>query len=154
MRAFSVVLVLAWLLGIILGVAGVSPVVVILVSLATGFIGSRVRQSVQVATVAAVLVCLGFVWGDSGGGWRGGDCKMASPVRVTVIGQPQIQAQWVLAVVEDERGCRMLVSADRFSELGEGDVVELAGGGGQSLDKVREYSAGYAGFLERRGLSA
>ena len=64
MRAFSVVLVLAWLLGIILGVAGVSPVVVILVSLATGFIGSRVRQSVQVATVAAVLVCLGFVWWD------------------------------------------------------------------------------------------
>ena len=154
MRAFSVVLVLAWLLGIILGVAGVSPVVVILVSLATGFIGSRVRQSVQVATVAAVLVCLGFVWGDSGGGWRGGDCKMASPVRVTVIGQPQIQAQWVLAVVEDERGCRMLVSADRFSELGEGDVVELAGGEVQYLDKVREYSVGYAGYLERRGISA
>lgn len=154
MRAFFLVLLLAWLLGIILGVAGVSPVVVILVSLATGFSGSRVRQSVQVAVAALVLVFLGFVWGSGTGERRGDDCEMASPARATVIGQPQIQARGVLVTVEDEGGCRALVTVDRFSELGEGDVVELAGGEVQSLDKVREYSVGYAGYLERRGISA
>lgn len=154
MRAFFLVLLLAWLLGIILGVAGVSPVVVILVSLATGFSGSRVRQSVQVAVAALVLVGLGFVGGSGAGEWRGDDCEMASPARATVIGQPQIQAQGVLVTVEDESGCRALVTVDRFSELGEGDVVGLAGGEVQPLDKVREYSIGYAGYLERRGISA
>lgn len=152
MRAFFVVILLAWLGGIALGVAGVSVVVVLLVAVALGL--GVVRQAQQIAVVGALLICLGYVWGDYTGISKISDCDFGTSVTGEVVGQPQIQADRILVVVQESQGCRMLATVGRFSELEEGDVVELVDGDIQSLNDVREYSVGYAGYLERRGISA
>lgn len=154
MRAFFVVLVLAWLGGITLGVAGAPVVAVWLIVAAIGLGVLRVSQVVQLAAAALMLVLLGYVWGGYSGASKVSGCGFESSVIGEVSSQPQIQAQRVLVVIKDEHGCQALVTMGRFSELEEGDMVELTGGQVQSLDDVRDYSAGYAGYLERRGISA
>lgn len=146
------VLLLAWLVGVALGIAGLSVVVMLLAAAAFGL--GAVRHCFQLAITTALLICLGYVWGGYAGISGIGDCNFEPGATGGIIGQPRIEAERVLVVIQSEHSCRALVTTGRFSELEEGDVLELTGGQVQSLQEVRDYSAGYAGYLERRGISA
>lgn len=155
MRAFFLVLLLAWLMGVALGVAGLPLVVALLAAAVAGLVVVKSRLTAQVVVGAVLLVCLGYVWGGYPSLLLTRDgCTFAAPVEVTVVGQPQVQARNILVTAEDGRGCRLLAMVGRFNELKEGDVIELAGRQIQSLDDVREFSVGYASYLERRGIGA
>lgn len=145
------------MLGTALGVIGLRVSVALIAVALVGIVVFLLRRSSQVVFAALMLTWLGFVWAvASGGGGQARivDCKLVDAVKFRIVGPVQVQEKQVRFVAESTEGCRIMVSTSRFADFGEGDVVELTGGELQTLAEVRDYSAGYARYLERQGITA
>lgn len=113
------------------------------------------RQKSFLLVTVVVLLWLGSVWGDASLKWGVIDeCEFVSPAYVVVVSEPEWQTTRVRFEADDSRGCRVLVTASRFSGVGRGDEIKIDGGGISNLEKVSDYSEGYADYLKRRKISA
>ncbi|HLD26242.1 MAG TPA: ComEC/Rec2 family competence protein [Candidatus Andersenbacteria bacterium] len=154
MRAFFVLFLLAWLLGLSLGVAHVHMYIA---SAASALVGAGILARawrVPYALVAMLLVLLGFIRVSADVGEQHVDCVPASPFAERIIEPVTIETGRVQLITEDQTGCRVLVYAARFIDVQAGDAVQLTRGTIKSLADAREYSAGYAEYLSRRGIGA
>jgi len=153
-RTFFLLFLLAWLLGIGLGVSGFNLSIVLVAAALVGAVVFLLRERSPIVFGALALVWLGFVWAAVSGGVAAEQCEFAAPSQVRVVERVELQERRVRFVAETATGCRALVTAGRFTGIGEGDTVRLSGGDIESLSDVGEYSAGYASYLERQGISA
>ena len=154
MRKFFLLFLLAWLLGVSLGAAGIGFWVAILAAALTAGAVFFLKQRSQIVFTSLALVWLGFVWGSvSAASVTAEPCDLSALGQARIVAPVQLREQQVRFVAEFEGGCRILVSAERFAGVREGDVIELVGGEVQTPDDVREFSEGYAKYLERQGIS-
>lgn len=154
MRQFLLWLLLAWVGGIVLGVAGLDWRAVLLTAVGAAIFAWLRREPTQLLVVSVMLLALGFVWGLGPGDKLGVNvCNINLPSTLRIVEQPVLQATRVRFIAVDDNGCKVWVNASRFSGVGESDVVELSGGEVQQVVEVREYSSGFADYLVRRGIS-
>lgn len=153
MRFFLFVLITAWLLGIVIGVSVLgSRWLAVGILVVIGLI-IWTKQSWSVGTAAVILICLGFVYGGSAEQKKLNECERGERLQGVVVGRPEKREKQVRFEAEIDN-CLVLVSTSPWLEVRRGDKVEIKGGRWQNLDEVADFSAGYAAYLKRQGISA
>ncbi len=150
MKSFFVLLLIAWLLGIVGGVFQENILYWIPVFALVVFLIVRYIPSLQIGTAMICLATLGSVWGAAAN-VQTPQCSVPNPLTGTITRIYKLtdqQAQYVVTVSPD---CTMLVTTNRFPEFGEGDVVSITGKAELVTDMPEEL-AGYAQFLQRNGI--
>lgn len=101
--------------------------------------------------MCGILVILGFVYARAAQPLAQ-SCSFAVPV-VATVREHFVGTQRNRYVVEDNRGCRLLVTAPRFPLYTPGDTVGLRGTV-QPVAQLAESNIGYADYLSRRSIVA
>lgn len=152
MRLVTLVLVAAWVAGIVSGVIGIG-LGILLATAAVGLAALAWRFYPAVGVAAAALILLGGVWGDvSVRRVYDMSCEVAAEFsgRVTVSRFESARAQYELTT---PAGCRVLLTAARFPQYRLGDDLAVVGKV-QSAADIPDAYAGFRKYLRRRGFAA
>lgn len=150
MRAFLVILLIAWLLGLVLAVANMTWLPVILSAGGSMLLARIGRMTAPLILLTGVLVVLGFIRGDFVATTA---CTMPPTDMVYVVDSVKVEATRVQYVVEAPNACTILVFASRWPLLRAGTEVEILGGTRSSIADIQQENEGYASYVARRGLT-
>lgn len=137
--------------GVAGGVAGTAGWWLVAGGLVAIAIAIRYKFNWSLPAAMIFLIALGWVYGWSAGQLQVTTCDEVEEKAAVVEGQPEYMEKQVRFVARIDE-CRILVSASPWLMVGRKDKVIISGGRRQSLAEVREFSAGYADYLARRGI--
>lgn len=141
-----------WILGCVFGVAGIGHRWLIVSALIILFVGWGLKRTKYEIIAMVVIGILGFVYGFSSMQVELTECEFSSLERGIILKRPNYKSSQV-SFVAKIKDCFTLVSVTPFADVGRGDNIKLKGGTVQSLSEIKDYSEGYADYLERRRIS-
>lgn len=149
MQPVLVMLLMAWLLGILVG-AAFGSVFWLLLAVAGMVAATQTFDSkIALTGVVVVLVSLGFVYGDGSGSVRMSDCPLLDPAQVRIVARPDVRESSVRYLVEDERGCDYFVYTERWPVYERETVVRLVGGTWRDYEAVQAENSEFGNYLVR-----
>jgi|GEM_PF-2393246 competence protein ComEC len=152
MRQFLLFFIIAWVFGCILGVVDVGNRWLFVCVLVLGFIAWHTKRGAHQTVTLPILLFLGLVYGASDSQVELNYCNFSFQQTGVVVSKPDMRASQTQFEVKIQQ-CVVLVSASPFLDVYKGDEVVISRGSVQSLEDIRDYSEGYASYLERRGIS-
>lgn len=153
MRAFLLWLIAFWLLGLVLGLKGISGGAVIFLSLAAILVVRRYGWALPIAAAAGLVLCLGWVRA-AGGGDPASLCPLPQPPMKAEVITVSARMDKTQYVVRDERGCDIIVYAGSFPKFQPGQVVSLSGGKLEDTGQFKGEYEQYGQYLQRKGIAA
>ena len=152
MRVITLVLLLSWVVGIGLGIFQASWLMIGLAISVGVAITHVARQSKPVLVAATGLLLLGTLYGY-GAIPAEHNCVPALPASGTVLTMRE-RAVDIQYLIRTDDECTVLVTVATFPAHHVGSRVTLVGGTVRSLATTRDFSAGYADYLLRQGITS
>lgn len=153
MRPVVVLLLCAWLLGIILGVAAPNWRSAIAVVVGVCLLGHKYQPRTAVAAAVFLAAGLGFIYGSGVRPATTSACVGQTELTGRIIARPDIREQSVRYVVEDERGCLFFVYAERWPVYERDSVVTVSGGRYRDQAAIVAEEPSFGQYLVRSGVA-
>lgn len=153
MRSILLSIFATWVSGIVAGVAGSAGWWLIGAGIVVVVITIKNKQGWALVTALIALLVLGWGYGWTASHQVISGCDGIEGKMAEVESRPEYlekQLRFVARVGD----CRVLVSSSPWLTISQRDQVVISGGRRQSLEEVKDFSAGYADYLGRRGIGA
>ncbi len=152
MRLFFVAQLLAWTVGVALGVLGVAYFWLLLVAALLTTIGRLWRLTPPYLVACLGLFFLGSLWGSLPAG-RVATCNFGDSLTGQVQSVFRREATRAQYLLKESSGCTVLVITNRWPAYDPGNVLAVSGTI-QPVQEIPPEFAGYAEYLERQGIAA
>lgn len=154
MRAFFVAFLVSWMLGIVLGVLGLSiPILLIGGAVLVAVLAIVLRIHVPIIIVSLSLLFLGALYGVQDDVSDRPLCRFESVVKGEVVRVHRVADDSIQYVVRDELGCSILVTTSRFPEHNVGSILSIQGDSQLLFEIPIEYE-GYVEYLVQENIDA